>query len=196
MFRYERPQKGRYRQFHQIGAEAFGMPGHMSTQSYFATRALMAGDRHRTCDLELNTLGTSPPVGRIAPNWLNIFKPMLRCSMATRSVDSMASRILDSKNPAMQDMINPLIDMIDSECRQHFDVLCQILNVLASLTNNTRLVRGLDYYSRTVFEWTTDKLGAQGTVCGGGRYDGLTEHSARRPHPGAEIQWASNDSSN
>ena len=191
MFRYERPQKGRYRQFHQIGAEAFGMPGpHVDAELILLLGRLWREIGIGHVNLELNTLGTATARRAYRAKLVEYFQANASVldGDSERRLESNPLRILDSKNPAMQDMIEKaprLIDMIDSECRQHFDVLCQILSD-AGLTYrlNTRLVRGLDYYSRTVFEWTTDKLGAQGTVCGGGRYDGLTEQLGAPATPG------------
>lgn len=191
MFRHERPQKGRYRQFHQIGAEVFGMPGpEIDAELILLLARLWKRLELGDVKLELNTLGTSTARkayrGELV-DYLTANADVLDEDSQRRLITN-PLRVLDSKNPAMREMIEDaprLIDRVDSECRAHFDRLCTILtDAGVSFSINHRLVRGLDYYSRTVFEWTTDQLGAQGTVCGGGRYDGLTEQLGAQPTPG------------
>ncbi|MGD8429277.1 MAG: histidine--tRNA ligase [Ectothiorhodospiraceae bacterium] len=191
MFRYERPQKGRYRQFHQIGAEVFGLDG----PDIDAEMILMTGRMLRALGLEdvqlqLNTLGT--PASRAA------YREQLVAHFraheerldddSRRRLDSNPLRILDSKNPDLAPVIEAapsLLEHLDEESRAHFDRLKEILQAAGQpFTVNPRLVRGLDYYSRTVFEWVSDRLGAQGTVLAGGRYDGLVEQLGGRPTPG------------
>lgn len=183
MFRYERPQKGRLRQFTQFGVEAFGMSGaDVDAELIFMVRDLfdelgLAGHVR----LEINSLGI--PSERLAyreelVKWFTQHYDLLdEDSIHRLSVNPL--RILDSKNPQMQEMIEQaphLLDFLQEESRRHFDTLCTLLTRAGiEYRINPRLVRGLDYYSRTVFEWITDDLGSQGTVCGGGRYDGLAE---------------------
>lgn len=192
MFRYERPQKGRYRQFEQIGAEAFGLPGpDIDAELLMLTaelwRALGIED---AVQLELNTLGTAE--ARSA--WRGALVEYLRPFEAELDEDSRRRlernpmRIFDSKVPRTREIIAgaPTFDeWIDDASKAHFDGLLELLAAAGiEPVLNPRLVRGLDYYSRTVFEWTTDALGAQGTVCAGGRYDGLVELLGGRPTPG------------
>lgn len=183
MFRYERPQKGRLRQFTQFGVEAFGMPGaDIDAELIFMVRDLfeeLGLTRH--VRLEINSLGI--PSERLAyreelVKWFKQHYDLLDEDSINRlSLNPL--RILDSKNPQMQEMIEQaphLLDFLQDESRRHFDTLCSLLSRAGiDYCINTRLVRGLDYYTRTVFEWITDDLGSQGTVCGGGRYDGLAE---------------------
>lgn len=190
MFRYERPQKGRFRQFHQIGAEAFGMSGpdvdaEMILLSARILHELGLGD----VQLQLNSLGSSEARTAYRDRLISYFQAHLDAldDDSRRRLESNPLRILDSKNPAMQELIESaprLIDHLDEESRLHFEQL-QLLLDAAGVTYqlNPRLVRGLDYYSRTVFEWVTDQLGAQGTVLAGGRYDGLVEQLGGRPTP-------------
>ncbi len=181
MFRHERPQKGRYRQFHQLGVEVFGLHGpDADIELILLTARLwrrlgLAGDVR----LEINTLGAGEAraayrqelVAYLAANEQRLDED------SQRRMHSNPLRVLDSKNPDIQDVINAapkLMDWIDAESKQHFTQLCdQLQRNKVPYTVNPRLVRGLDYYNQTVFEWVTDKLGAQGTVCAGGRYDGL-----------------------
>jgi len=188
MFRHERPQKGRYRQFHQFGAETFGMPGADIEAELILLAARFwkrLGLEH--IELQLNSLGSNECRQRYRSQLVEY----LRAHYADLDEDSQRRletnplRVLDSKNPAMQDLIESapaLQDSLDSESRDHFDALIAILdrNQLQYRINQ-RLVRGLDYYCHTVFEWVTDTLGAQGTVCGGGRYDGLIEQLGGKP---------------
>ncbi|MEM8499315.1 MAG: histidine--tRNA ligase [Pseudomonadota bacterium] len=192
MFRYERPQKGRQRQFHQIGVEAFGLPGpDIDAELLMLTNRLwrdLGIDEH--VELQINSLGT------LAAR--NTYKAELQSYLRShedaldddsqRRLDSNPLRILDSKNPDTQALLDSapnLADFIDEESKAHFAELRERLDsVGVKYTINSRLVRGLDYYSQTVFEWVTDSLGAQGTVCAGGRYDGLIEQLGGRPCPG------------
>ncbi len=183
MFRHERPQKGRTRQFHQIGAEVYGLQGPDIDAELIAMCARfwkelgLAG-----LELQINTLGT----GAARKRYRQILVEYFSDHEQNLDEDSRVRlhknplRILDSKNPAMQDIINAapgMIDYMDEESIDHFDGLKQLLDAAGIVyTVNPRLVRGLDYYSNTVFEWLTDQLGAQATVCAGGRYDGLIEH--------------------
>lgn len=192
MFRYERPQKGRYRQFEQIGAEAFGLPGpDIDAELLMLTAELwrVLGIDHAV-RLELNTLGSSE--ARAA--WRDALVAYLRPFEADldedsrRRLDTNPMRIFDSKVARTQEIVAgapTFDDWIDDASKAHFDGLLALLDAAGiEPVLNPRLVRGLDYYSRTVFEWTTDALGAQGTVCAGGRYDGLVELLGGRPTPG------------
>ncbi|MFM1604954.1 MAG: histidine--tRNA ligase [Porticoccaceae bacterium] len=192
MFRHERPQKGRQRQFHQIGVEAFGLNG----PDIDAELLLLTANLWKTLKidgvvtLQINSLGTSTDranyrdklVGYLMAHRDNLDED------SQRRLETNPMRILDSKNPDVQRIVDgapKLIDFIDDDSRQHFEQLCGILDA-AKITYeiNPRLVRGLDYYSKTVFEWVTDSLGAQGTICAGGRYDGLVEQLGGKPCPG------------
>jgi len=183
MFRHERPQKGRLRQFHQFGVEAFGLEGPdidaeilAMTASFW--RKLGIGS---AVSLEINSLGS--PSSRHAHKQALVSYFEERADLldadSQRRLQTNPLRILDSKNPDMQQLIEvapQLTDFLDDESKQHFAELQSLLNDLnISYRVNPRLVRGLDYYGRTVFEWVTEALGAQGTVCGGGRYDALVE---------------------
>ena len=191
MFRHERPQKGRYRQFHQIGIECFGMSGaeieaEVILMSYRLWKKLGLIDE---LTLEINSLGTSEERANYKKVLVEYFsqQPELLDEDSTRRLKSNPLRILDSKNPAMQALIEAaprLIDSIGDESRQHFEQLQTYLQDAGiSFSHNPRLVRGLDYYSHTVFEWVTSSLGAQGTVCAGGRYDGLIEQLGGKQTP-------------
>ncbi|MCW8929027.1 MAG: histidine--tRNA ligase [Gammaproteobacteria bacterium] len=188
MFRHERPQKGRYRQFHQMGVEVFGLDGpDIDAELICMTARLwkMLG-LSDSVTLQLNSLGTpsSREVYRsILTDYLQANKELLDDD-SLRRLESNPLRILDSKNPAMQEMIEQaprLMDHLDDESKEHFSRLRAYLDSAGiAYEINTRLVRGLDYYSKTVFEWVTDKLGAQGTICAGGRYDGLVKQLGGR----------------
>ena len=192
MFRHERPQKGRYRQFHQVGIETFGMASadidaELILMSARLWKLLGLQDIH----LELNTLGTSESRNayrKVLVDYLNQHKGILDDD-SLRRLQTNPLRVLDSKNPAMQEMIEAapsLMDYLDEESTEHFKQLTAILDKAGIKYNiNTRLVRGLDYYCKTVFEWVTDSLGAQGTVCAGGRYDGLVQQLGGRETPAA-----------
>jgi histidyl-tRNA synthetase len=183
MFRHERPQKGRYRQFHQIGVEAFGLPGpDIDAELILITARLWRRLGLRDVRLELNSLGTSE--ARVVyreklVDYLSQREGQLD-EDSRRRLQTNPLRILDSKNPAMRELIEAapkLADHLDPDSRQHFDELCARLREAGIAYHvNPRLVRGLDYYSHTVFEWVTDRLGAQGTVCAGGRFDGLVAY--------------------
>ncbi len=188
MFRHERPQKGRYRQFHQFGVEAFGI-----TTSDIDAELILIGARLwqqlglKGIRLELNTLGsnqTRTEYKQILVDYLNQHQEMLD-EDSLRRLKSNPLRILDSKNPAMKELLDnapALMDHLDDESRQQFDKLTASLDATGiEYSINPRLVRGLDYYCKTVFEWVTDELGAQGTICAGGRYDGLVEQLGGKP---------------
>ena len=192
MFRYERPQKGRQRQFHQIGAEAFGVAGpdmdaELILLSARLWRQLGIADG---VQLQLNSIGGSA-ARRTYRDALVDYLERRRDALdedSQRRLGSNPLRILDSKNPQTQALLDDapaLADYLDDESRADFDRLCDLLQAAAvPFTINPRLVRGLDYYNKTVFEWVTDRLGAQGTVCAGGRYDGLVEQLGGRATPG------------
>ncbi|WP_330110109.1 histidine--tRNA ligase [Methylophaga thalassica] len=180
MFRHERPQKGRYRQFHQIGVEAYGFNGpDIDAEMIMLTARLWKALGLKGVTLQINSLGSTE--ARLAYREVLIaYFEQHQSELdedSQRRLHSNPLRILDSKNPQMQalnDAAPKLIDYLDEESKQHFEQLCQILDsVNIAYEINPRLVRGLDYYGKTVFEWVTDQLGSQGTVCAGGRYDGL-----------------------
>ncbi len=190
MFRHERPQKGRYRQFHQIGIEAFGMDGpDIDAEIIFMSARIWERLGLRDTVLQINSLGT--PASR--EDYRAALVTYLRAHESGLDEDSLRRlqsnplRILDSKNPDMQALIEAapqLPDYLDDESRLHFAGLCALLDAAGiAYEVNPRLVRGLDYYSKTVFEWVTDQLGAQGTICAGGRYDGLVEYLGGKPTP-------------
>ncbi|MEB6079879.1 histidine--tRNA ligase [Serratia ureilytica] len=191
MFRYERPQKGRYRQFHQLGAEVFGLQGpDIDAELILLTarwwKALGIAE-HVT--LELNSIGSL----EARANYRDALVAFLEQHVEVLDEDckrrmySNPLRVLDSKNPEVQALLNDaprLSEYLDEESRAHFAGLCELLAQAGiPYTVNERLVRGLDYYNRTVFEWVTTSLGAQGTVCAGGRYDGLVEQLGGRATP-------------
>jgi len=188
MFRHERPQKGRYRQFHQLGVEVFGLDGPDIDAEliYMTARFWKMLGLEQSVTLQINSLGTSESRVKyrdILTDYLQGNKELLDAD-SLRRLQSNPLRILDSKNPAMQAMIEQaprLMDHLDEDSKQHFSRLCEYLDAAGIVYEvNTRLVRGLDYYSKTVFEWVTDKLGAQGTVCAGGRYDALVQQLGGR----------------
>lgn len=181
MFRYERPQKGRMRQFHQFGVECFGMAGPDIDAEVIAMTAAFWRELGiaEAVTLEINSLGTSASRQAHKQALIEYFeahKTQLD-EDSQRRLGTNPLRILDTKNPEMQELVESapkLSEFMDEESTGHFEKLCQLLDQLdIGYRVNHRLVRGLDYYSKTVFEWVTDALGAQGTVCGGGRYDGL-----------------------
>ncbi len=191
MFRHERPQKGRYRQFHQIGVEVFGLDGPDIDAEHILMTArlwkmLGLGD---SVQLQINSLGTLES--------RHTYRDMLVDYLwqhvteldedSRRRLESNPLRVLDSKNPAMRGLIEAapkLTEHLDGPSQAHFATLCAILDGAGvKYTINPCLVRGLDYYGKTVFEWVTDKLGAQGTVCAGGRFDGLVEQLGGKPTP-------------
>lgn len=192
MFRHERPQKGRLRQFHQIGVEAFGLNGpDIDAELLLITARLwkvLKIDHEVT--LQINSLGTSADrkTYRAALVDYLVAQQDQLDEDSRRRLQTNPMRILDSKNEHTQALLNEapkLADFIDQESRDHFEQLCAVLdgaNIAYEI--NPRLVRGLDYYSKTVFEWVTTSLGAQGTVCAGGRYDGLVEQLGGKSCPG------------
>ena len=191
MFRRERPQKGRTRQFHQVGAEVFGAAGpDVDAELLVMCQRLWNDLGLKDLRLELNSLGTSAERAGFRKE-LHAFLSGRKEKLdedSIRRLDRNPMRIMDSKNPAIQELLleaPSLEEHLGEESRQHFAGLRSLLDTLGvSYTVNPRLVRGLDYYSHTVFEWITDKLGAQGTVCAGGRYDGLVEIQGGKPFPG------------
>ena len=192
MFRYERPQKGRYRQFDQIGAECFGMPGPDVDAELLLMNARVWRKLGLDGDirLELNSLGN--PDARVKfkeklARYLTAYEEDLDDD-SQRRLTTNPLRILDSKSLKTQEILQGapvLSDFMDNESKQHFEGLRGLLddNGIAYEVN-PNIVRGLDYYNKTVFEWTTKTLGSQGTVCGGGRYDGLVEQLGGKPSPG------------
>ena len=190
MFRHERPQKGRYRQFHQTGVEVYGLDGpDIDAELIMMTARLWKLLGLERLELQINTLGT--PVARASHReklveYLEVNRDVLDEESLLR-LEKNPLRILDSKNPVMQAMIEgapQLLDYLDDESRTHFETLKSLLDgVGIEYRVNPRLVRGLDYYQKTVFEWITTDLGAQGTVCAGGRYDGLVEQLGGKATP-------------
>ena len=180
MFRHERPQKGRYRQFHQLGVETYGMAGpDIDAELIMLSARLWQELGIKDLELQINSLGSSEERGQyrqLLTQYWHDHKDKLDDD-ALRRMDTNPLRILDSKNPDMQGLIEnapQLIDALGEESIQHFEQFKLMLDSVGiEYVVNTRLVRGLDYYNATVFEWVTDQLGAQGTVCAGGRYDGL-----------------------
>jgi histidyl-tRNA synthetase len=190
MFRHERPQKGRYRQFHQIGVEAFGLAGpDIDAELILITARIWQALGIPDLQLQLNTLGTPAERTAYREHLVAYFQQHLALldEDSRRRLHSNPLRILDSKNPAMRALLDGapvLTDHLGAESQAHLTFVCQVLDRAGvAYVLNPRLVRGLDYYSRTVFEWVTDRLGAQGTVCAGGRYDGLVEQLGGRPVP-------------
>jgi histidyl-tRNA synthetase len=191
MFRRERPQKGRTRQFHQVGAEVFGAAGPDIDAELLAMCQLiwkeLGIDGLR---LEINSLGTAPERQRYREILRAYFSTRLELldDDSVRRLERNPLRIMDSKAPSMQQLIHAapsFEEYLGDESRAHFAGLRAFLDELGvEYVVNPRLVRGLDYYSHTVFEWITDRLGAQGTVCAGGRYDGLVELQGGKPWPG------------
>ncbi len=182
MFRHERPQKGRYRQFHQFGAEALGIAGaDIEAELILLAARFWKRLGLEDIELQLNSLGSSESRQRYRGTLVEYLRDRYADldDDSRRRLESNPLRILDSKNPDMLDLIEAapaLSDSLDQHSRDHFGELLDILDRTAvSYRVNQRLVRGLDYYCHTVFEWVTDTLGAQGTVCAGGRYDGLIE---------------------
>ncbi len=192
MFRHERPQKGRLRQFHQIGVEAFGMEG----PAVDAELILLCARLWRALGvdglrLQINSLGTSEARAAYRDKlvaYLQSHRAVLD-EDSLRRLDKNPLRVLDSKNPAMQQVIAgapSLMEHLDEGSRRHFESLRAVLDVAGvAYEVNPRLVRGLDYYTRTVFEWVTDQLGAQSAVAAGGRYDGLVAMLGGQPAPAA-----------
>ncbi len=190
MFRHERPQKGRQRQFHQIGVEAFGYGGpDVDAELIMLSARLWREFGLKNITLQLNSLGTTQTRAGYREILIDYFSKHEKQldEDSQRRLQTNPLRILDSKNPDMQELINaaPVMkDHLDDESRLHFEQLQHILNEGGiKYEINPRLVRGLDYYGQTVFEWVTDQLGAQGTVCAGGRFNGLIEHFGGKPVP-------------
>ncbi|MDO4233249.1 MAG: histidine--tRNA ligase [Lautropia sp.] len=190
MFRHERPQRGRYRQFHQVGVEALGFGGPEVDAEVIAMGQRLWDDLGvQGLQLQINSIGDAADRARHRQDLIAHFErhAELLDDDGKRRLHSNPLRILDTKNPAMQEVVESaprLIDYLDAPAREHFE---QLRGYLADLgipaTLNPRLVRGMDYYNRTVFEWVTDRLGAQATVCGGGRYDPLIEMLGGKPAP-------------
>ncbi|MEG9474853.1 histidine--tRNA ligase [Mannheimia indoligenes] len=183
MFRHERPQKGRYRQFHQAGVEVFGIPNpEIDAELIILTARLwkeLGIDQH--VSLQLNSIGSLEARANYRSalvNFLQNHTTLMSEEEKERLVKN-PLRILDTKNEALQQVLNDapkLLDYLDDDSREHFSQLCSLLDAMGiTYEINPKLVRGLDYYNKTVFEWVTSALGSQGTVCGGGRYDGLVE---------------------
>ena len=190
MFRHERPQRGRYRQFHQIGVEALGFGGPDVDVEVIAMCQRLWDDLGlRDITLQVNSIGDAAERARHRGDLIAHFEKHRDAldEDGRRRLLSNPLRILDSKNPAMQPVIESaprLIDYLEKPAREHFEGLQAGLADLGIPAQvNPRLVRGMDYYNRTVFEWVTDKLGAQATVCGGGRYDPLVEMLGGKPAP-------------
>jgi histidyl-tRNA synthetase len=195
MFRYERPQKGRYRQFHQIDAEALGYAGpDVDVELILMTARLWRRLGLRGLKLNLNSLGTPESRAVYRARLVDYFRARADQLDAdsTRRLEGNPLRILDSKNPALAQLIADapsITDHLDPESAAHFATLCARLREEGvDFVVNPRLVRGLDYYSRTVFEWVTTDLGSQDAVCSGGRYDGLVAQLGGDPVPA--IGWA------
>ena len=190
MFRHERPQKGRYRQFHQVGVEALGYPGPDVDAEQILMGARLWDDLGLTgISLEINCLGQAEERARHRTEliaYLERHREQLDAD-GLRRLHSNPLRILDSKNPALQALVEAapkLMDYLGDDSRRHFDGLQALLKGAGiAYRINPRLVRGLDYYNLTVFEWVTEQLGAQGTVCAGGRYDGLVAQLGGKPAP-------------
>ncbi|HTT07203.1 MAG TPA: histidine--tRNA ligase [Gammaproteobacteria bacterium] len=190
MFRHERPQKGRYRQFHQIGVEAFGMAGpDIDAELILMTARLWRQLELKGLTLQINSLGSSVARAKYRAELVRYFSSHEKALDADshRRLTANPLRILDSKNPAMADLIAAapaFADYLDAESAAHFESLQSLLkDAGVPCEVNPRLVRGLDYYGLTVFEWVTRDLGAQGAVCAGGRYDGLVELFGGPPTP-------------
>jgi histidyl-tRNA synthetase len=195
MFRYEKPQKGRYRQFHQIDVEAVGYAGpDIDAELIIMSARMWQRLGISRVSLEINSLGLAESRAQHREELVNYFSAV-KSRLDDDSIRRLAKnplRILDSKNPDLQDLIEGaprMLDYLDDESEQHFAELRGLLDAAGvRYSVNPRLVRGLDYYNRTVFEWITDALGAQGAVCSGGRYDGLVEKVGGRATPA--IGWA------
>ena len=190
MFRHERPQRGRYRQFYQLGAEALGFAGpEVDAELMLIVNDLFGALGIRGVRVEINSLGLPPERKAHRVDLIAYFQKHqdLLDAEALRRLSSNPLRILDTKNPAMQTLVQDapqLLSYLGEVSLKHFDTVKSLLTACGvSWTVNPRLVRGLDYYSHTVFEFVTDELGAQGTLCGGGRYDGLFEILGGKPTP-------------
>ena len=195
MFRYEKPQKGRYRQFYQFDVEALGFEGpDVDAELIIMCARLWRALGISRLTLEINSLGTAESRKHYRETLVDYFSGVKNAldEDSIRRLDQNPLRILDSKNPEMQAIVAAaplMLDYLDDESSEHFQALKGLLDAAGvSYTVNPRLVRGLDYYSRTVFEWVTDALGSQGAVCSGGRYDGLVEKLGGRATPA--VGWA------
>ena len=195
MFRYEKPQKGRYRQFHQFNVEALGYDGpDVDAELIIMSARMWQRLGIDKIGLEINSLGVPESRARYREALVEYFSGVKNRldEDSIRRLEQNPLRILDSKNPEMQDIIQAapvMLDYLDDESVEHFAGLKALLDVAGvEFEVNPRLVRGLDYYSRTVFEWVTDALGSQGAVCSGGRYDGLVEKLGGRATPA--VGWA------
>ncbi|WP_323031094.1 histidine--tRNA ligase [Brachymonas denitrificans] len=195
MFRHERPQRGRYRQFHQIGAEALGFSGaHVDAELILLAHSLWQQLGVQDVRLEINSLGQPDERKAHREALIRHFEAHaeLLDEDGKRRLHSNPLRILDTKNPAMKPVVESaprLLDFLGVASLQAFETLQAILRSNGvAFTINPRLVRGLDYYNLTVFEFITESLGAQGTICAGGRYDGLIEQVGGKPAPG--VGWA------
>ncbi|MDH3638026.1 MAG: histidine--tRNA ligase [Gammaproteobacteria bacterium] len=192
MFRYERPQRGRYRQFYQAGVEAVGWPGpDIDAELIVLTSRLWRGLGLASPALQINSLGSSACRATYREQlveYLGKFADHLDRD-SVRRLNTNPLRILDSKDERTQEILAgapSILDTLETDSREHFEGLCGHLDACGiGYQINPRLVRGLDYYNRIVFEWVTDELGAQGTVCAGGRYDGLVEQLGGKPVPAA-----------
>lgn len=192
MFRHERPQKGRYRQFHQIGVEAFGLAApELDAELILLSARLWRALNLSGLTLEINSLGSPAARAAYREKLVTYFRAHVDRLDADslRRLEKNPLRILDSKNPALAEVVSKapnLQENLDEESRAHFARVLAVLDAQGVVYRiNPRLVRGLDYYTRTVFEWTTDRLGSQSAVCAGGRYDGLVEHLGGRATPAA-----------
>ena len=191
MFRHERPQKGRYRQFHQCGVEVFGLDGpDVDAELIMMTARLwreLGIDKH--VRLELNSIGSTEDRANYRTALVAFLEQHIDVldEDCKRRMHTNPLRVLDTKNPDVQAILGDaprLSEYLGKESKQHFAGLCELLDAVGiEYQVNERLVRGLDYYNRTVFEWITESLGAQGTVCGGGRYDGLVEQLGGKATP-------------
>jgi histidyl-tRNA synthetase len=195
MFRYEKPQQGRYRQFHQFDVEALGYDGpDVDAELIIMSARMWQRLGIERIKLEINSLGVPESRQRYRQALVEYFSDVKSQldEDSIRRLEQNPLRILDSKNPELQDIVEAapvMLEFLDDESAEHFAGLRDLLDAAGiEYTVNHRLVRGLDYYSRTVFEWVTDALGSQGAVCSGGRYDGLVEKLGGRPTPA--IGWA------
>ena len=195
MFRHERPQKGRYRQFHQVGVEALGYGGpDIDAEHIVMCARLWQNLGIGQVNLEINTLGDSAARGRFRARLIGYFEQHADVldADARRRLHSNPLRILDTKNPAMQSVVEAaprLLDFLGEASLAHFNAVKAILDANGVVYSiNPRLVRGMDYYNLTVFEFITTSLGSQGTICGGGRYDYLVEQVGGKPSPA--VGWA------
>jgi histidyl-tRNA synthetase len=195
MFRYEKPQRGRYRQFHQIDVEAMGYPGpDVDAELIIMSARMWQKLGLSRLKLEINSLGSPQSRQKYRESLVNYFSAVKSTldEDSIRRLEQNPLRILDSKNPDMQAVVADapvMLDYLDEESEKHFTELKTILDAAGvGYDVNPRLVRGLDYYNRSVFEWVTDALGSQGAICAGGRYDGLVEKLGGRATPA--IGWA------